>query len=212
MFFFELIFRLGLMSTIFTHVDGRQMYASNPVLSQKEIYNVLRSGGQTEVIDMRISVKTTTQQLERLAQQLNTEIKTKFMKDFFPDLECYVTKVDWEQETMSVELWLNHRLNFQNGRARWIRSTNFAKILRQAVAEVGLEGGKMEVINLVGVSDWFAAIENQGTVSRQTPRPSRMLPEGFVDNSPAITVENVDENDDDFFQGDGDTGIEGERL
>lgn len=187
------------MSTILTHVDGREMYASNPVLSQKEIYNVLRSGGQTEIIDMRVSVKTTTEQLQQLANKLNTEIKTNYMKDFFPDLECYVTKVDWEQETMSVELWLNHRSNFQNGRLRWIRSTNFAKILRHAVAEVGLEGGKMEVINLVGVSDWFATVmgsqAQQGTASRRAANQNRMLPEGFHDDSPAINIETVEDEE-----------------
>ncbi|KAI9018184.1 Mechanosensitive ion channel-domain-containing protein [Hyaloraphidium curvatum] len=193
---------LGLMSTIFTHVDGREMYASNPQLAQKAIYNVFRSGGQTEIIDLRVALKTSTDQLKLLGQKLNEGIREKFMKDFHPDIEIYIIQVDWDAETMTIELWLNHRQNFQNGRQRWIRSTNFAKLLRHCVAEVGLEGGKMEVINLVGVSDWFAALM-KGTGSNQSPKGGRgrMIPEEFHDvDAPLITVDEDDFEDDEEEQ------------
>lgn len=190
-----------------------EMYASNPILSQKQIFNILRSGGQTESIDLRVSIQTTGEQLKELAERLNAAIREKYMKDFYPTLECFVSKVDWEQETMTIELWLDHRSNFQNGRQRWTRSTTFAKLLRHTVAEVGLEGGKMEVINLEGVSDWFAAVmaEQQERVPVAAGRSrQRMLPEGFADPDLLARTHTPDDADD--FEGDEEEAERQQRL
>jgi len=152
---------------------------------------------------------------------LNAAIKDKYMKDFFPNITCDVTRVDFEQETMTVDISLDHRSNFQSGRARWIRSTNFAKLLRQCVAEIGLEGGKMELINLVGVSEWFAAVMGsqgrQGTAPEDLRASKRILPEGFQDKgipaapAPAITVDSPAEEVDDYDEDEEEVARETER-
>jgi len=54
-----------------------------------------------------------------------------------------------------LELWLEHKNNFQSGTARWSRTTRFRKVLNECIQEVGLEPGKSRVIEIAGLSQWY---------------------------------------------------------
>jgi small-conductance mechanosensitive channel len=148
------------------------MYASNPQLATKFIYNIRRSGSMTETITIPVSIETTNAQLDQLATKLNDAIAKDFARDFFANLVVYITALSYETGTMTLELWLEHKNNFQSGTARWGRTTRFRKLLNESIREVGLEPGKSQLIEIAGLSQWYLAQLTSGLSAQPLPAPT----------------------------------------
>lgn len=170
---------MTLMSSTFTHTDGREVYLSNPVLSQQFIYNIRRSGAQVETIRMQVDVTTTGDQLARLGTALNAAIKEKYFREFLPNIECFIEFIRFEKRSMQVQLFVTHRNNFQNGGPRWRRTTQFLTLLKEKLAECEIKAGKMKVVEVNGVSQYYLS----KTTGKGADSPTGTLP-----GAPAATM------------------------
>lgn len=159
---------MTIMSSTLTHTDGREVYLSNPVLSQYFIYNIRRSGSQIETIRVAVDVTTTAEMFSKLTAELNKEIKETYYREFVPNLEAFIEKVKFEQRTATMVMWLTHRSNFQAGAARWRRTTLFMTLLKEKMKLCGIKAGQMKVIEVEGLSQYYAARSRDGGTMAST--------------------------------------------
>ncbi|KAI9030463.1 Mechanosensitive ion channel-domain-containing protein [Hyaloraphidium curvatum] len=162
---------MSLMSTCLTHTDGREVYIANPVLSPLFIYNIKRSGYQVETIRMRVDITTTGEKLTKLQTELNTAIKERLYRDFLANVEVYFETMSFEKRTATLQLFLTHRHNFQSGVQRWRRTSAFLDVLREKLAICDIKAGKMKVVEVGGLSEYYMnKSRGSGTKTRTAPR------------------------------------------
>jgi small-conductance mechanosensitive channel len=178
---FYYVKEMTLMSSTLTHVDGREVYLSNPILSQYFIYNIRRSGNQNETLRIQVDVTTTGDQITKLQNELNAEVKQRFFREFLPNIEIFIEFVKFEKSTIQIKLDLTHRSNFQSGVAKKKRTTMFLTVAKEKLVECGIKAGQMKVVEVPGVSDYYLGKLQPGGSSTSTLEgqgPTAMRPRG----------------------------------
>lgn len=128
---------IEIFTTRFVKWDGVIVYVPNSVLSGKNIYNVRRSGLQSEEVVAKVSAETTTEDLRAMLELL-TEKTRKEAKDF----SGYVDLVEFnvlDEQKMEVKLAVQYKSNFQNQAMRNSRRSKFDGLLKDTLAELDIE-------------------------------------------------------------------------
>lgn len=128
---------IEIFTTRFVRWDGQIVYAPNSVLSGKYIFNVRRSGMQSEQVTAQISAKTTTDQLRQVLVQLKekTHEETKDFTGFVDIVEFNVI----DEEKMEVKFTVQYKSNFQHQAQRNARKTKFNMMMKETLADLEIE-------------------------------------------------------------------------
>ncbi|KAJ3384347.1 hypothetical protein HDU92_003620 [Lobulomyces angularis] len=128
----------GLLTTIFTDTDGKEIYAPNPKLAGMLIHNIRRSGPIGEGIKITIDIDTTKDQLEKLTDFLVNYLETEESREFFPVLKHNVNEFI-SSKSMIVSYFLNHKHNWQDNGRRVQRRNRFMLKLREGLVLFGIQ-------------------------------------------------------------------------
>lgn len=128
---------IEIFTTRFVRWDGQIVYAPNAVLSGKYIFNVRRSGMQSEQIIAQISAQTTTDQLRQVLVQLKEKTleETKDFTGFVDIVEFSVL----DEKKMEVKFTVQYKSNFQHQAQRNARKTKFNMLMKEVLAEQDIE-------------------------------------------------------------------------
>lgn len=128
---------IEIFTTRFVRWDGQIVYAPNSVLSGKYIFNVRRSGMQSEQISAQISASTTTDQLRQVLVQLKEKTleETKDFTGFVDIVEFNVM----DEAKMEVKFTVQYKSNFQHQAQRNARKTKFNMMMKDVLADLNIE-------------------------------------------------------------------------
>jgi small-conductance mechanosensitive channel len=128
---------IDIFTTRFVKWDGTVVYAPNSVLSGKYIYNVRRSGMQSDTIAVKISAGTTTEQLRTVleAAQAFAAADAKIFTGFV-DIAGFEVE---DASRMEVRFTVQYKSNFQNQALRNARHTRFLMGLKDILGNQGIE-------------------------------------------------------------------------
>lgn len=128
---------IEIFTTRFVRWDGLIVYAPNSVLSGKYIYNVRRSGMQSEQISAHIAAKTTTDQLRQVLEKLKTKTAAE-IKNFTGFVDIVEFNVQ-DEDKMEVTFTVQYKSNFQNQAQRNARKSLFNGLLKDTLSELSIE-------------------------------------------------------------------------
>lgn len=125
---------LGIMTTVFERWDGQLIYSPNSQLSTKQITNVRRSPNQMEVVEIHVSMDTPMEKLTALRNRLVEWLQAE-SKEFNPKMELQPYEIENTQK-LKIQLYLEHRSNWQMGDKRWARRNKFYYFLKLLIEEL----------------------------------------------------------------------------
>ncbi|KAI8813052.1 Mechanosensitive ion channel-domain-containing protein [Cladochytrium replicatum] len=157
----------GLLTTILRKVDGRECYGPNSLLSGKFIYNVRRSGPQSEEVILYVSTanRSWRENVEKLQSKMREFLSSDEMVREFTGQDTLTVSMSKivDRSTVSVSMGLEHKSNWQDGTKRTARRNKFMFALKEAIEDVGLELAKTEMdIQLVpNASDGLITVRDR---------------------------------------------------
>ena len=128
--------RVEIFTSIFQRWDGTTVYMPNCNLCNKNIYNIRRSATQSDQIDVKLSGNTTIDQVWALRNKLLTFTKSE-PKDFMGPVNLADFMADGDK--VKLQLMVEYRTNFQDAALRAARRNKFIAMLKEVVADLGLE-------------------------------------------------------------------------
>lgn len=128
--------RVEIFTTIFRRWDGTAVYIPNANLANKNIYNIRRSLTQSDQIDVALAGDTSIQRVWELRDKL-AEFTQSEPKDFMGPLS--IMDFIAEDGKVKLQLLVEYRSNFQDAAVRAARRNKFMAMLKQVVADLGIE-------------------------------------------------------------------------
>jgi len=127
---------MGLLTTTFRTIDGKEYYAPNAVLATKFIHNVRRSGNQTDQLLINVDPLTSRDKLQRFRDHLHQMIE-KEGRDFTGKFEIVVDEMV-DMQRMTLRVVVEHRSNWQDGPRKRMRTSKLYLAIRDALQAVGI--------------------------------------------------------------------------
>ncbi|ORX96880.1 hypothetical protein K493DRAFT_216766 [Basidiobolus meristosporus CBS 931.73] len=132
-----MVFKVGLLSTIFVKADGQMIYAPNEVMCTKFIHNIRRSGNQSETIELGIDFYTPKAKVMELEQKINDFLQAN-SRDYHPSINIHIADMT-KTNMMKLYIFLEFKGNWQDGGRRWERRTRFLFALQESIIAVGIK-------------------------------------------------------------------------
>lgn len=133
---FLMVERVEIFTTIFRRWDGTAVYIPNSELAGKNIYNIRRSGSQTDSIDLSLEADTSIDSIWNLRDRLVEYAKGE-PKDFTGVVALSQFSVDGDKA--KVTMVVEYRTNFQDAAVRASRKNKFMAMLKQIITEMNLK-------------------------------------------------------------------------
>jgi hypothetical protein len=118
--------KLGLMTTVFVTLDGRQTYCANTVLAAKQIVNFTRSQSQSELIKWEVKGSVFDAFKRNKLKTILLEVLISMERDFYPKCDLYVES--WVGENMILAFNLEHKTNWQDWEKKVQRTSRFVEV------------------------------------------------------------------------------------
>lgn len=128
--------RVEIFTTIFRRWDGTAVYIPNSTLAGKNVYNVRRSGSQSDFIDVFLAKDTSLEAIWQLKDRLNEFAKSE-TRDFTGRVD--LVQYDLVEDRCKLQLAVEYKSNFQDSSIRSARKTKFMAILKQTVDDLGIQ-------------------------------------------------------------------------
>lgn len=119
---------VGLLSSTFVGINGRQVFIPTSVLFTEKIHNIRRSGKQAEVVDILISKTTTFNEVLELKDKMNKAL-TESSKSFTGEFSLRGFKA--EGNNVKVSFAVRHQSNFQDTDKLHRRRVEFVNLLER---------------------------------------------------------------------------------
>jgi len=127
----------GLFSTTFRRVDGQEIIAPNALLSStKLVHNMRRSNSMWESVILTISYSTPLEVIEQLKVRVQTYINANARE--WSGCGIIIDKMEF-QNSVTVNVCVEHRSHWQDWGGRWGRRTEFMKFLKATCEELDLQ-------------------------------------------------------------------------
>lgn len=136
---------------MFKRLDGKEIYAPNIVLSSKFIHNVRRSGNQAEEIKITVSLDTPPEKISQLRDHL-IEFLNENSRDFTTKIELNVKEI-LDRHAMIINMWLEHKGNWQDGAKRFMRRNKFMYALKHGVNKLDIKMANLQELKLKAFED-----------------------------------------------------------
>ena len=102
------------------------------------IYNIRRSGPQSEKIHLMVGIDTPQSKILHLNSILTTYLTEHESRDIIPELHICLEKIV-DGKSMKLSMQLQHRRNFQDLEQVRARNDRFLWKLKDAINKVGIE-------------------------------------------------------------------------
>ncbi|KAI0313274.1 hypothetical protein OF83DRAFT_1165648 [Amylostereum chailletii] len=124
----------GLFSTTFRRVDGQEIIAPNALLSSsKLVHNLRRSNSMWETTNLQVAYNTPLAVIEQLRVKLSNYISENNRE--WSGTNLHIDKMEY-QNSIQLVVGVEHRPNWQDWGARWMRRTAFMRYLKTALEEL----------------------------------------------------------------------------
>lgn len=102
----------------------------------KAISNYYRSPDQGDAIEFQIIMSTPVEKLGVLKERMQRYIEG-LPQFWYPDFRIICDKIQ-DSNKMNMNIWMRHRLNFQDGGERFQRRSNMLMYLKQQLEDLGI--------------------------------------------------------------------------
>ncbi|MCO5560198.1 hypothetical protein L7F22_013807 [Adiantum nelumboides] len=116
--------------------SNEKVYFPNSLLSMKAISNYYRSPDQGDAIEFQIVMSTPVEKLGFLKERMQRYIEG-LPQFWYPDFRIICDKIQ-DSNKMNMNIWMRHRLNFQDGGERFQRRSNMLMYLKQQLEDLGI--------------------------------------------------------------------------
>ncbi|TPX37040.1 hypothetical protein SmJEL517_g00848 [Synchytrium microbalum] len=127
----------ALSVTIFRTPDGKEVIAPNPLLLGKFIYNIRRSGAQSESVTLHLDGDTTESQLQELKDRLN-DFAQNSSRDFSGNIIPTISQINAGNELV-ISIGITHKANWSNFGNKVVRTNRFMIELRKILKDLKIE-------------------------------------------------------------------------
>ncbi|KAI3656393.1 hypothetical protein MP638_000810 [Amoeboaphelidium occidentale] len=138
-----LVKKMMLTATLLERTDGQLMHCPNEKLADMFIYNLRRSGHQSEAIEISIAMDTPAKKIEQLENKMKDFVEGN-TRDFYPAIDLTVEDIEepavGDEGKVKLKLFIRHKGNFQNNQLRVARRNKFIIALKDALLECKIFG------------------------------------------------------------------------
>ncbi|KAJ0077179.1 hypothetical protein Patl1_35863 [Pistacia atlantica] len=128
---------MNILTTVFLRHDNLKIVYPNSTLSQKPINNFYRSPDMVEVIDFCIHITTPMEKIAMMKQRIMSYVDGK--KEHWCSSPTIILKDVVELNSLSMQVWLTHKMNHQNITEKWTRRSLFMEELVQMFKELDMQ-------------------------------------------------------------------------
>ncbi|KAK0235648.1 Mechanosensitive ion channel-domain-containing protein [Armillaria nabsnona] len=124
----------GLFSTTFRRVDGQEIIAPNSLLSSaKLIHNLRRSSSMWETTNVQLAYNTPLPVIEEIRTRIKAFVTENNRE--WSGMDLNIDKMEY-QNAIHLIVAMEHRPNWQDWGARWVRRTKFMRNLKTILEDL----------------------------------------------------------------------------
>ncbi|KAK0204568.1 Mechanosensitive ion channel-domain-containing protein [Desarmillaria ectypa] len=124
----------GLFSTMFRRVDGQEIIAPNSLLaSAKLIHNLRRSSSMWETTNIQLAYNTPLPVIEEIRTRIKAFVTENNRE--WSGMDLNIDKMEY-QNAIHLIVAMEHRPNWQDWGARWVRRTKFMRNLKTILEDL----------------------------------------------------------------------------
>ncbi|KAH7365103.1 hypothetical protein KP509_18G009100 [Ceratopteris richardii] len=129
-----LVEEMNVLNTVFLGPTNEKIYFPNSLLSLKVISNYYRSPDQGDAVDFQVSMSTPLEKLGLLKERMQHYFDS-LPQFYYPEFRIICDKIH-DSNKMNLNIWLRHRLNYQDLGERFQRRSNLLMYLKEQLEDL----------------------------------------------------------------------------